>query len=146
LRTAEDVYVDVASYAGGRSLGAVVGALVDAGGLERALSVYAARRGPLRAAMGVRVVARVQSERAFHRTARDALLRQVLRARPRWYAADPADVELWAIEVPSGEWRLALRLTTGDLPPRRSHARAAGRAAAHRGRGHGPAGRCSSRP
>jgi 23S rRNA G2445 N2-methylase RlmL len=113
LRLAEDVFVEVGHGRAGpvRELAA---ALLDSEGLERALSVYGGVR-PLRASMTFRVIARVRSERDFQRTAfREELAATVAAAKPRWRGADPADIELWALETRRGGYRLGLRLTTGE--------------------------------
>jgi tRNA G10 N-methylase Trm11 len=39
----------------------------------------------------------------------------VLARRAQWRHADPAELELWALEAPAGRFRLGLRLTTGEL-------------------------------
>ena len=112
LRTAEDVFVEV-GHATRTTLRQLTAALLDGDGFERALSVYGGVR-PLRAAMTFRVVARVRSERDFQRTAfREELASAVAAARPRWRVADPADIELWALETRKGGFRLGVRLTTG---------------------------------
>ena len=49
---------------------------------------------------------------------RDALTNEVGRARPAWRAADPSDLEFWALEDRPGRLRIGLRLTTGDLRSR----------------------------
>jgi 23S rRNA G2445 N2-methylase RlmL len=115
LRTSEDVFVEVAS-AGRAGLRASVRGLCDARALERALSVYAGIVRPLRAGMTFRVIARVLGEREFQRSAlRDALTRAIQQIRPRWRVADPAALELWALETHAGRIRMGVRLTTSAL-------------------------------
>ena len=115
LRTSEDVFVEVAT-ARRASLGASVRELCDARALERALSVYAATVRPLRAGMTFRVIARVLVEREFQRSAlRDALTRALQQARPRWRVADPAALELWALETQPGRIRMGVRLTSSAM-------------------------------
>jgi 23S rRNA G2445 N2-methylase RlmL len=114
LQLAEDAFVEVASATRDGSPRRLAAALLDRDGLDRALSVYAGVR-PLRASMTFRVIARVRSERDFQRTAfRDELTASVSAAKPRWRMADPADIELWALETAPDRFRLGLRLTTGE--------------------------------
>jgi 23S rRNA G2445 N2-methylase RlmL len=116
LRTSEDVFAEVASVQGHERLGAVVRGLWDQRGLEQALSVYGATVRPLRTRMTFRVVSRVRSERRFLRTElRDELGRRVLQSRPRWRIADPADLELWALETIPGRFRLGIRLSSATM-------------------------------
>jgi 23S rRNA G2445 N2-methylase RlmL len=116
LRTGEDVFVEVSSAHGRERLGSVVRDLWDRRGLEQALSAYGASVRPLRARMTFRVVARVLSERAFLRTElRDELVRRTLQHRPRWRVADPAELELWALETSPGMFRLGLRLSSAAM-------------------------------
>jgi SAM-dependent methyltransferase len=115
LRTSEDVFVEVAT-AGRTGLRASVRGLCDAGALEQALSVYAGAVRPLRAGMTFRVIARVLVEREFQRSAlRDALTRAVQQLRPRWRVADPAALELWALETHPGRIRMGVRLTSSAM-------------------------------
>lgn len=116
LRCSEDVFAEVARHSGGGSLREVTGALVDAEGIERALSAWAAEQRHLQSHMTCRVIVRVLSEERFRRTElREALTRAVLAARPRWRPADPADLELWAVEDAPGQFRFGLRLTTAAM-------------------------------
>jgi 23S rRNA G2445 N2-methylase RlmL len=116
LRTGEDVFAEIASVHRRERLGSVVRDLWDQRGLEQALSAYGAGVRPLRARMTFRVVARVLSEREFLRTElRDELVRRVLRSRPRWRLADPAELELWVLETSPGRFRLGVRLSSGAM-------------------------------
>ena len=116
LRTSEDVFAEVASVQGHERLGPVVRGLWDQRGLEQALSVYGATVHPLRTRMTFRVVSRIRSERRFLRTElRDELGRRVLQSRPRWRIADPADLELWALETIPGRFRLGIRLSSATM-------------------------------
>ena len=113
LRVAEDVFVEVGHAVRGPRTHDLAMALLDPDGLERALSVYGGVRG-LRAALTFRVIVRVRSEKDFLRTAfRDELTALIAATRPRWRVADPAQLELWALETKPGGFRLGLRLTTG---------------------------------
>lgn len=68
-----------------------------------------ARSGP----MTYRVVARVLQERTWQRTQlRRALSESVSAAEPGWQTADPARLELWAIEYTKGCFVAGVRLTT----------------------------------
>jgi 23S rRNA G2445 N2-methylase RlmL len=122
-KTAEDVFVEVAR-ARGEGVDQLVDQLVDGPSLERALSVYASVRGRLKPRMSYRVVARVLSEERFLRTTfRDRVTQAVGATRPRWDVRDPAEVELWALEIARDDFVLALRLTTGGHRHRGGRAR-----------------------
>ncbi len=116
LRTSEDVFVEVSSARKRGPLRSVVPKLLDERGLERALSSYGVQVRPLRTRMTFRVVARVLEEREFLRGAlRDELTASLGRRRPRWRVADPAAIELWALETSPGLLRLGIRLSTGSM-------------------------------
>lgn len=121
-RLGEDVLVEITNVATRRPLPSLVTEIAPAlcaSPMEKALSVWAAWRRPLAARMTYRVVARLLSEDTFLRTElRDALTREISRARPAWRNSDPADLEVWALEDRPGRLRIGLRLTTGEL---RSH-------------------------
>lgn len=111
LSTAEDVFASISEPPASRDLAALVDSLVEPAALERALSTYASGVRPLRARETFRVVARVSSERDFLRTQlRDAMVRRVAQLRSRWRPGDPAEMELWTMQVSDG-WRCGLRLT-----------------------------------
>jgi 23S rRNA G2445 N2-methylase RlmL len=113
LRTAEDVYVEVATA---RRSGGLSARLVPEVGLTRALSVSAAPVRPIGGAMSFRIIARVLSEEGFRRTELRDRLSEVVRARrPRWRVGDPAQIELWALEGPRDRFRSGIRLTTREL-------------------------------
>jgi hypothetical protein len=118
-RLGEDVLVEVTNAATRRSLRSLIAEVAPAlNGLpmEKALSVWAAWRRPLSSRMSFRVIARLLSEDAFLRTElRDALTREIGRARPAWRTDDPSDVEVWAVEDRPGRLRIGLRLSTGEL-------------------------------
>jgi 23S rRNA G2445 N2-methylase RlmL len=112
LRLAEDVFVEVGHAPRMQPMRDLTAALLAGDGLDRALSVFGAVR-PLRASMTFRVITRVRSERDFQRTAfREELAATIAGARPRWRIADPAGIELWALETKRDGFRLGLRLTT----------------------------------
>ncbi len=112
LRVAEDVFIEVGHAVRTPRIHQLALDLLGDDGLERALSVWAGVH-PLRAALTFRVIVRVRSERDFQRTAfREELTATVAAARPRWRVADPAELELWALETRPGGFRLGLRLTT----------------------------------
>lgn len=121
-RLGEDVLVEVTNVATRRSLRSLIAEIGPALGgspMEKALSVWAAWRRPLSARMTYRVVARLLSEDAFLRTElRDALTSEIGRARTAWRAADPSDLEFWALEDRPGRLRIGLRLSTGELRSR----------------------------
>jgi 23S rRNA G2445 N2-methylase RlmL len=116
LRTSEDVFVQVSTARKRGPLRSVVRELWNQRALEQALSTYSASVRPLRARMPFRVVTRVLSEREFLPTAlRDELIRQVQQRRPRWRVADPAAIELWALETSPGRLRLGIRLSSSSM-------------------------------
>jgi 23S rRNA G2445 N2-methylase RlmL len=116
LRTSEDVFVQVATARRRGPLRSIVRELWNQRALEQALSTYGASVQPLRARMRFRVVTRVRSEREFLRTAlRDELIRQVQQRRPRWRVADPAAIELWALETSPGLFRFGVRLSSSSM-------------------------------
>ena len=121
-RLGEDVLVEVTNVATRRPLRSLIGetrAALTGSPMEKALSVWASWRRPLSSRMSYRVVARLLSEDAFLRTElRDALTQEVARARPAWRLADPADLEIWALEDRPGRLRIGLRLSTGELRSR----------------------------
>jgi SAM-dependent methyltransferase len=78
----------------------------------RALTVWSAARGPLRAALSFRVIARVHQEKSFLRTdLRRELTGVISKDRPRWRLADPADLEVWIEEYQPGRFVCGLRLS-----------------------------------
>src|SRR6266700_1300638 len=114
LRLAEDVFAEVGRTirADGDTARSVAGRIWRPERSARALSMWAEHRGPLRAAMSFRVVARVLTETSFLRTdLRRELTRVVARDRPRWRPADPADLEVWVAEYAPGRFVCGLRLS-----------------------------------
>jgi len=108
----EDLFVELGTGDPAAPLRRLVGQLWSAERYDAALPAAAPRLGRLGPRPGFRVVARVRSERGFLRTdLRDELTRAVLRERPRWRPADPAPVELWALQTRSRRVRLGLRLS-----------------------------------
>src|SRR3989440_7633138 len=111
-RIAEDLFVEIGTADPGAPLARLVGRLWSAAAYDAALSAIMPRLGRLGPRPGFRVVARLRSERGFRRTElRDALTVAVLRERPRWRVADPADIELWALQTRAGRVRLGVRLS-----------------------------------
>jgi SAM-dependent methyltransferase len=108
----EDLFVELGTGDPAAPLRRLVGQLWSADRYDAALPASAPRLGRLGPRPGFRVVARVRSERGFLRTdLRDELTRAVLRERPRWRPADPAPLELWAIQTRASRLRLGLRLS-----------------------------------
>ncbi len=67
-------------------------------------------------ALTYRVVARVLQERSWQRTQlRRALDDAVSAAEPSWRTADPAQLELWAVEYARGRFVAGVRLTTARM-------------------------------
>jgi len=118
---AEDLFVEIGTADPGAPLGRLVGRLWSAGRYDAALSVIQPRLGHLGPRPGFRVVARLRAEHGFRRTElRDALTAAVLRERPRWRPADPAAVELWALQTRAGRLRLGVRLSDRRMRQRAS--------------------------
>ena len=111
LRLAEDVFAEISAARRAAPV-RLAAALVPPAGLERALSAWASRVRPLSSAMTFRAVVRVLDESQFKRTElRTALERAIGAARPRWRIADPADLEVWAVESRRGWFVSGLRLS-----------------------------------
>jgi 23S rRNA G2445 N2-methylase RlmL len=109
-RLAEDLFVEIGSAPTDGPLERVVRRLWSEERFERALPEIAPRVG--RTGPGFRVVARLTAERRFLRSElRDALVRAVLRDRPRWRPADPARLELWALQTAANTVRLGVRIS-----------------------------------
>jgi SAM-dependent methyltransferase len=110
-RLSEDVFVELGGGDPGLPLPRLVDRLWSARRYDEALPA-AANLGRLGPRPGFRVVARLRSEAGFLRSGlRDELTRAVLRERPRWRPADPAPVELWALQTRPRRLRLGLRLS-----------------------------------
>jgi hypothetical protein len=115
LRIVEDLFVQVnhVDRARGDRADRIARWIWQPDRAERALSVWAARVGPLVAAMTYRVVARVLQEQDFLRTDLRRSLAQVIgAARPRWKVADPARLEIWVSEYQAGKLVAGLRLSS----------------------------------
>lgn len=125
LRTAEDVFVEV-----GRTLrdegdraGWISNRLWRPSRAEQALTTWSALaatsgRGRRRT-MTYRVIARVRQERSFPRTQlRNQLAKLIGSDRPGWQVADPARLEVWALEYAPGRFVAGLRLTDASMRQR----------------------------
>jgi len=111
-RLAEDLFVEIGTGHAGAPLSRLAGHLWSSSRYDAALPAIAARLGGLGPRPGFHVVARLRAERGFLRTElRDELARAVLRDRPRWRLADPAPLELWALQTAPTRVRLGVRLT-----------------------------------
>lgn len=114
LRMCEDVFVQTghAVRAHGDRPGWVAERLCRDRGLLAAMTLRCATSRPVSTRATVRVIARLLSEEDFLRTdLRRALTRTIGRLRPRWTVADPADVEVWAVEYRSARLVAGVRLT-----------------------------------
>ncbi len=119
-RLADHVFVEVARTSAGGDAAAVAERLWPPASVERALSMLASTGRPMRAAMTFRVVVRVRQEREFLRTDLRGRMASVIgRSRPRWRNADPAALEVWALERAPGEYICGLRLTPSSARDRR---------------------------
>ena len=106
-RLAEDLFVEI-GCADGRALPRLVTRLWSPERYDTVVPLLG-RLGPR---PRFRVVARVVSERGFLRSdLRDELTAAMLRDRPRWRPADPAQVELWALQTRVDRVRLGVRLS-----------------------------------
>jgi len=111
-RLAEDLFVEIGTGHAGAPLSRLAGHLWSSSRYDGALPAIAARLGGLGPRPGFHVVARLRAERGFLRTElRDELARAILRDRPRWRLADPAPLELWALQTAPTRVRLGVRLT-----------------------------------
>lgn len=117
-RLAEDVFAESgrASRTAAGSPAAIAAAAWPAGGVQRALSVWADEVRPLARSMSFRVITRVLTEAGFLRTdLRQAMTSAVGRDRPRWRTADPAQLEVWICEWHDGQYVAGLRLSGAQL-------------------------------
>jgi SAM-dependent methyltransferase len=111
-RLGEDLFVELGVGDPTLPLLRLVDRLWNARRYDEALPAAAPHLGRLGPRPGFRVVARLRSEGGFLRSdLRDELTRAVLRERPRWRPADPAPVELWALQTRPRRLRLGLRLS-----------------------------------
>jgi len=114
LRTIEDLFVEVGrtTRASGDQPQVIAERVWRRERLEKALSIWSARLGPLTGAMTYRVIVRVLDERSFLRTElRRALTQAIAQDRPRWKVADPARIEVWISEYRPGYLVAGLRLS-----------------------------------
>jgi tRNA G10 N-methylase Trm11 len=115
LRLAEDLFVVISGARSGPA-DRVAASLTPLAGLERALSVRAAYVRHLSPSMTFRVITRVMDESRFRRTElRSAIERAIGTGRPRWRIADPADLEVWAVEHRRAQFVSGLRLSDQRL-------------------------------
>jgi SAM-dependent methyltransferase len=122
-RLAEDLFVEIGAASPAAPPARLAGRLWSAGRYDAALGAILPRLGRLGPRPGFRVVVRLRSERDFLRTElREALTAAVLRERPRWRVADPADVELWALQTRPGRIRLGVRLSDRRMRQRAGRA------------------------
>jgi SAM-dependent methyltransferase len=111
-RLAEDLFVELGTGDPAAPLPRLLARLWSADRYDAALAAIVPRLGRLGPRPGFRVVARMRAEHGFRRTElRDALTASVLRERPRWRPADPAAIELWALQTRAGRLRLGVRLS-----------------------------------
>jgi SAM-dependent methyltransferase len=112
LSVAEDVFVEI-----GRTLRSegdnprwIANRIMKRGRVERAAAAVGRPLGRDGRGPTYRVIARVQSERAFRRTdLRRAMTTSVSKLFPNWRHADPAELEIWTIEYQPGRFVSGLR-------------------------------------
>lgn len=118
LRLAEDVFAEIGEARTGPP-GRVAAEAITRTGLEHALSTRARFGQPPRSAMTIRAITRVTDEQRFRRTElRDAVLRAISAERPRWRAADPAELEIWVLEHHRTHFTSGLRLSDKKMRQR----------------------------
>jgi SAM-dependent methyltransferase len=112
-RLADDVFAEIgrAAGAGSRGPAAVAAVAWQVEEFRRALSLWAAMRGPVASSMTYKVNARVRSDARFRRAdLRRALADLISRDRPRWRFADPARLDISVLEFHDGQYVAGLRL------------------------------------
>lgn len=128
LRTVEDVFVEVGrtQRSEGDRAGWISGRLWRHGRAEKAVSTWFAQSARVRhkpgdrAKLTYRVIVRVLQERSFHRTQlRDQLTKTIARDYPAWRIADPARLEIWAVEYAAGKIVAGLRVSDASMRQRR---------------------------
>jgi 23S rRNA G2445 N2-methylase RlmL len=118
LRLAEDVFAAIGEARTGPP-GRVAAEAITRAGLEHALSTRARFGQPPRPAMTIRAITRVVDEQQFKRTElRDAIMRAISAERPRWRAADPAELEIWVLEHHRTHFTSGLRLSDKKMRQR----------------------------
>jgi hypothetical protein len=116
-RLTQSVVVETgrASRVAGASAMAVASMAWQADAVQRALSVWAEEVRPLAGSMTFRVVARVRGDSRFLRTdLKQAMTAAISRDKPRWKAADPAQVEILITEFHDGQYTAGLRLRMAE--------------------------------
>ena len=117
VRTAEDVLLEVCvrQLHGDPSSKEAANVLWDRVAFDRALSSLSRTGFVLARDQHVRVVVRVLDERSFLRTQlRDDFVSVLLKERPRWEIADPADLEIWILEFSRRRFSVGFRMTPSD--------------------------------
>lgn len=119
LSTAEDLFVVVGKSKGKGSARKVAARLFDERNWQAGFAAAKSHGSRVGAVTGFRVIARVLSEREFKRTdLRSEVTEAVQRWRPRWRVKDPADVELWVLEVRRHVFVAAIRISSSDMRSR----------------------------
>lgn len=110
-RLAEALFAEIGAADRELPLGSLLGRLWDVRRYQALQPALAPLIGRLPARPGFRVVARLRTERLFLRSElRQELTRRVAHDRPRWRPADPARLELWALQTARATYRLGLRI------------------------------------
>jgi 23S rRNA G2445 N2-methylase RlmL len=131
--TVEDVFAEVAygQLAAGESSASVARSLWRRRQVDSAMGIWAGVARDRSRNVSYRVVVRTLGERLFRRTDLRRELQSTIRHdRPQWRPADPAQLEVWAVEYRTGRLVSGLRLSS---PAMRQHGgRAVNRAGALR--------------
>lgn len=117
-RTAEDVFLEV-----GRTLRSegdrphwIAGRLWRQNRVRRSSATWTALTGRSSTRTSYRVIVRVLQEQSFGRTElRRALDKTVRTTAPAWTSADPAKLEIWALEYVRGRFVAGLRISDARM-------------------------------
>jgi tRNA G10 N-methylase Trm11 len=115
---AEDIFVEAGRTlrSDGDRADRIAGRLWCPDQAHRALTARAQVTGSARRRTTFRVIARVRQERSFLRTElRRQLTDSIQRQQATWRFADPADVEVWAVEYQPGKLVAGVRVSDGRM-------------------------------
>ncbi len=119
LSIAEDLFAVVGRTTGKGSARKVAARLFDERRWQEGFDAAKRHGSRVGAATGFRVIARVLSEQGFKRTDLRGEVAEVIgRWRPRWRVKDPADVEVWVLEVRRQAFVAAIRISSPEMRSR----------------------------